>query len=263
MAETEVIMDEQEKIASAEEAPAVALSRQDDKKDQSSLNKKESKAQRALAYSPDGSSPNQNRQLSQQITGNVISSDDGGALPGVNVVVKGTNTGTVTDLNGNFEINTEVSDPKLVFSFIGMSTVEAKPTDQAPLNVKMKEDASQLSEVVVTGLNLQDSDRARESVIRSASPAGGLKAYNKYLENNLRYPAEALAQKVKGKVLIEFTVETNGNLSEFNVVKGLGYGCDEEVIRLVKEGPKWSPTTQDDVPVDTQVKVRMKFDPAK
>jgi hypothetical protein len=50
-------------------------------------------------------------------------------------------------------------------------------------------------------------------------------------------------------------------LDEFSVLKGLGYGCDEEVIRLVKDGPKWSPTTEDDVPVESEVRVRVKFNP--
>jgi TonB family protein len=261
--ESEIVLDEQQKVVSAQEAPAVTSRQLDDQKDQSAINKKEARARKANAFSPDGSLPNQRQQISQQITGNVISSDDGGALPGVNVVVKGTNTGTVTDNNGNFEINTDVTKPQLVFSYIGMNTVEAEPKSSNSVNVKMKEDASQLSEVVVTALGVQESDKDREPVVKSAAPVGGLRAYNKYLEKNLRYPAEALEQKIKGKVLIEFTVETNGDLSEFNVVKSLGHGCDEEVIRLVKEGPKWSPTTQDDVPVEAQVKVRMKFDPAK
>ncbi len=243
---------------SIQEAPAVSLSQLDTKKDLASISKKESQSRKAkAAYSSDA--PISYRTF----TGKVISADDGGPLSGVNVIVKGSSAGAVTDADGNFIINTDEVNPQLVFSFIGMSPVEAKPSAEASMNIKMKEDASQLSEVVVTALGLQSDDKAHEPVIRSAFPVGGLKAYNKYLENNLRYPSEALEQKIKGKVLIEFTVETNGDLSEFNVLRGLGHGCDEEVIRLVKEGPKWSPTTQDDVPVEAQVKVRMKFDPAK
>ncbi|MBK7649491.1 MAG: energy transducer TonB [Flammeovirgaceae bacterium] len=75
----------------------------------------------------------------------------------------------------------------------------------------------------------------------------------------MRYPQEALARKIKGKVTIQFTVKTDGSLSEFSVLKGLGYGCDEEVVRLVQEGPKWQPTTEDNVAVESEVKVRMKF----
>ena len=79
----------------------------------------------------------------------------------------------------------------------------------------------------------------------------------------MRYPQQALQSKVKGKVTIEFTVASDGTLHDFSVMKSLGYGCDEEVTRLVKEGPKWSPSTEDNVAIESNVKVKMKFDPEK
>lgn len=199
----------------------------------------------------------------QIVSGQVISTEDGSPLPGVNVLVKGTTNGTVTDSNGNFQLSIDIANPQLAFSFIGMHTVEAKPTQDVALNIEMKEDASQLSEVVVTGYGTSSDDRDKEPVIKSAYPVGGLRAYNKYLEDNLRYPAEALNSDIKGKVTVEFTIAINGNISEFNILKGLGHGCDDEVIRLVKEGPKWNPTMVDNVSVETQVRVKMKFDPNK
>jgi TonB family protein len=72
-----------------------------------------------------------------------------------------------------------------------------------------------------------------------------------------------LARKIKGKVTITFTVTTSGSLTDFNVVRGLGYGCEEEVVRLVKEGPVWSPSLEDDIPVESEVRVKLKFDPQK
>jgi len=77
--------------------------------------------------------------------------------------------------------------------------------------------------------------------------------------NYLMDVRQALENKIKGRVTIQFTVSTDGSLSEFSVFKGLGYGCDEEVIRMVKEGPKWSPTTEDNVAVESEVRVRVKF----
>ncbi|HNT51430.1 MAG TPA: energy transducer TonB, partial [Cyclobacteriaceae bacterium] len=72
---------------------------------------------------------------------------------------------------------------------------------------------------------------------------------------------QALENNVKGRVTVSFTVHTDGAVNEFNVLKGLGFGCDEEVVRLVKDGPKWSPTTQDGEPVESEVRVRVKFAP--
>jgi TonB family protein len=198
----------------------------------------------------------------QLIQGQVLSAEDGTPIPGVNVIVKGTTEGTVTDVDGNFQLPTVGANQKLAFSFVGYLTQEVAVTDQQNINVKLGPDVSQLSEVVVVGYgNQNDSDK--EPVIKKAQPAGGLKAYDKYLDNSLRYPVEALEQKVKGKVIVQFTVTTNGTLEDFIVKKGIGHGCDEEVIRLVKEGPKWSPTTEDNVAVESEVLVKVRFDPAK
>lgn len=196
------------------------------------------------------------------IKGTVTSSEDGSPIPGVNVTVKGTQTGTVTDIHGMYSLPVTQHQQSLVYSFVGMQTKEVNRQGEAVIDVKLSEDASQLSEVVVAGKPADDTS-LREPVVRLASPVGGLKAYNQYLEENLKYPRQALDKKIKGKVTVRFTVTTEGLPVEFNVEKGLGYGCEEEVIRLVKEGPKWIPSTEDDVPVESEVKVKMKFDPAK
>jgi TonB family protein len=198
----------------------------------------------------------------QMIQGQVISAEDGTPLPGVNVLVQGTTEGAVTDANGNYQLAAVSADQKLTFSFIGYLTQEVPVTDQNKIDVKLGSDVSQLSEVVVVGYGYQN-DSDKEPVIKEAQPAGGRKAYDKYLDNSLRYPVEALNNKIKGKVTVKFTVRTDGALDEFSVVKSIGHGCDEEVIRLVKEGPKWSPTTEDNVPVESEVLVKVRFDPTK
>ncbi|MFN5554685.1 MAG: carboxypeptidase-like regulatory domain-containing protein, partial [Chryseotalea sp.] len=60
----------------------------------------------------------------RQVSGRVTNADDGSALPGVNVVVKGTTNGTMTDANGNYKLNIPQSGGSLVFSFVGMQTQE-------------------------------------------------------------------------------------------------------------------------------------------
>jgi TonB family protein len=193
------------------------------------------------------------------VQGKVVLAEDNTPIPGVNIVIKGTNRGTVTDINGEYKLTLNTADPKLVYSFIGFQTREVDVNNQNEMIVSLETDASQLSEVVVTGYSPYRTDEAREPFIKLAEPAGGRRAYDKYLKSNLHYPQQALANQVKGRVTVSFTVRTDGSLAEFNVVKGLGYGCDEEVIRMVKEGPKWSPTTEDSVPVESEVRVRVKF----
>lgn len=195
------------------------------------------------------------------IQGRVLEQEDQTPLPGVNIIIKGTSTGVVTDINGHYQITSTLPNPTLQYSFIGLQTEEVAVKQPGEINVEMKSDVSQLSEVVITGYSPAGIDPNREPVIKLAQPAGGLRAYDKYLKNSLRYPQQALENNVKGRVTVSFTVYTDGKVDEFNVLKGLGYGCDEEVIRLVKDGPKWSPTTQDGEPVDSEVRVRVKFAP--
>lgn len=198
------------------------------------------------------------------IKGSVLSEEDGTPLPGVNVIVQGTTIGTVTDEKGNYQLPAEAKNKNLIFSFIGFQSQTLPAGNQWTIDVKLSPDVSQLSEVVVVGYGGTAKDDAdRKPIVKRAEPKGGIRAYDRYLDSNVRYPTAALAKNIKGKVQLRFTVKTDGQLEDFQVVKSLGSGCDEEVVRLVKEGPTWSPTTEDNIAVESRVLVKVKFDPAK
>lgn len=184
---------------------------------------------------------------------------DGTAIPGVNVVIKGTNTGTVTDIHGDYQIALSDKNPTLVYTFIGYTNTEAVADASTPATVTLTEDLTQLSEVVVAGYGVQREGSPLEPTFDFAYPVGGKRAFKQYLEKNLQYPREALLNNVEGRVTIQFSVETSGLLSDFRVVKGIGSGCEEEVIRLIKSGPKWNPTKRDDIAEKSVIKVRMRF----
>ena len=191
------------------------------------------------------------------IKGTVTSSEDGSVLPGVNVIVKGTNTGTVTDAEGKYEITLSQPDQKLEFTFIGVKSVEAETRNKTNVNVTLTPDYESLSEVVVAGKAvIEDKDKT----FNLAQPQGGKDAYEKYIQQKLVYPEQALKNEVEGRVTIQFTVDDKGNLSNFKVINSLGFGCDDEAIRLVREGPAWSPSKKNDKAVTEEVKVGVKFD---
>lgn len=191
-----------------------------------------------------------------------VTFSDGTGLPGVNVIVKGSNQGTVTDGQGYYNLSVNEEDPTLTFSFIGFTSKEIAAKSNE-LNVQLETDVSELSEVVVVG----DPSNVEEGfllpnpppVMELATPAGGRKLFKQYLQENLRYPQQAIVNQVEGKVTIQFSIGTTGQVSDFRVLRGIGFGCDEEVIRLIKDGPKWSPTKKNDVAIRDKVKVRMKF----
>ncbi|GAB5475692.1 MAG: SusC/RagA family TonB-linked outer membrane protein [Maribacter sp.] len=91
---------------------------------------------------------------SKTLSGTVTDANDGSPLPGVNVLVQGTTSGTQTDFDGNFNIDATEGDV-LIFSYLGMLSQEVTVGSSSTINVSMVEDASQLDEVVVTALGLE------------------------------------------------------------------------------------------------------------
>lgn len=79
-------------------------------------------------------------------------------------------------------------------------------------------------------------------------PAGE-EALNNYLEKNIQYPKQASDNKIEGKVIVNFIVNEDGSLSNIKLVRGIGFGCDEEAIRLIQSMPKWKPGKQNGKPV--------------
>ncbi len=90
------------------------------------------------------------------IVGKVTSSDDGSSLPGVNVILKGTTTGSVTDAQGNYLIHVPAKGGTLVFSFIGFTTQEIAISISNRVDVSLSADVTHLDEVVVTGYATQE-----------------------------------------------------------------------------------------------------------
>jgi TonB-linked SusC/RagA family outer membrane protein len=103
------------------------------------------------------------------VTGRVTSSDDGSTLPGVNVVVKGTTVGTVTDAEGSYRITAPESGT-LVFSFVGFQTLEIPIGTQSVVNAQLRMDVTQLGEVIVTGYGVQEKRKLATAI---SSVSGG------------------------------------------------------------------------------------------
>ena len=82
------------------------------------------------------------------------------------------------------------------------------------------------------------------SVQHNPEYTDGLKKLYEFVEANLRYPATARERNTHGLVIVTMVVEKDGSLSQVRVVKGLGDGCDEEAVRIVKLSSPWKPGTQ-------------------
>ncbi len=78
---------------------------------------------------------------------------------------------------------------------------------------------------------------------------GGMSAWSKYIQKNLRYPISAQEEGVQGKVFLSFVVEKDGTITDVKVLKGIGYGCDDEAVRVIKKSPRWKVGMQNNLPV--------------
>ena len=88
---------------------------------------------------------------------------------------------------------------------------------------------------------------------------GGESALFEYLQNNIAYPQMAKESNIQGTVFVTFVVEPDGFISNVKVLRGIGGGCDNEAIRVVRKMPRWAPGKQRGKPVRVQFNLPIKF----
>jgi periplasmic protein TonB len=96
-------------------------------------------------------------------------------------------------------------------------------------------------------------------VEESASPIGGIRAFNEFVAKNVIYPVQARRMSIEGKVYVEFVVERDGSITNIRTLKGIGAGCDEEAVRVVSLAPKWKPGKQRGRPVRQKMVLPINF----
>lgn len=179
------------------------------------------------------------------LTGVVLDRTNGVPLPGASVKVVGRSVGTQTDANGKFTLPNVKKDESLAIGYIGYNskTLDVKGKDS--LKVELDENRSSLNEVVVVRENRKQAkaDKAR--------PQMGWDAFKKYLKENA-----VSADAKEGTVELTFTVNADGSVSNFNVVKSLSTAADEKAISLIKGGSAWKSSGTGKA---EQVKVKVEF----
>jgi len=88
---------------------------------------------------------------------------------------------------------------------------------------------------------------------------GGATEFMKWLTRNLKYPKYLEPQRVQGKVVAEFIVNTDGSITDVNIVKSLHPVCDREVLRVLRMMPRWTPGIHNDQPCRTKVCIPVVF----
>lgn len=120
---------------------------------------------------------------------------------------------------------------------IESSDVETSPDLEILLNNEI--------EITIVGESHSiQKDEIYTAVEQQAEFPGGPRAFGAFLQKNLRYPSVAQRVKAGGKVYVQFVVNTDGTIQDLQVIKSVGFGCDEEAMRVIKAVPRWTPGKQ-------------------
>ena len=130
------------------------------------------------------------RVMQQKVTGTVTDATTGDPLPGVNIVIKGTSIGTISDINGEYSLNAPDSNSVLVFSFVGYNSAEVNYSGQSQINVSLVISLEQLDQVVVIGYGTQ-----RKADVTSA--VASVKS-DDFIKGNVKDAGQLISGKIAG-----------------------------------------------------------------
>lgn len=209
----------------------------------------------------------------RSISGSVISGEDEQPLPGAMVALKGSKTGTITNLDGSFQIFIENdSQNTIIAQYIGMESKEITIQDQEEIVISLEPEVISLEEVVViatapkmisqtTGYAVAfaepDEDQGK-SEYRNATPIGGKKEFKEYVLNNIRYPDQS-DDLIRAVVVLNFVVGYDGRPAQVLILKSPGKTFSDEAIRLLMEGPDWQPAEVNGVKTEEVTRIRIVF----
>ena len=215
------------------------------------------------------------KPLTGGIVSGVVTNEEGDPLIGANVYFPSNEAAITTDFNGNFAVELKAYDSVAIVNYDGFDPGIFSLKDEPKQLFALSFSDTDLSDAVVANEEVEDSDSEMDEVLleeavivqeenqksRAASSAGmdrlqmaieatpnkGFKKYEKYIRRNLDYPSAARTAKISGEVIVQFKVLPNGELFDIRILQSLGYGCDEEAVRLVKEGPSWASEDQKEI----------------
>jgi TonB family protein len=171
-----------------------------------------------------------------------------------------------TDENGKFLIKNIDTNSPIFISHVSYDPQQLKAEkSQTNYKIILTRKKTMLNEIVVIAYAGKDvtpttnSTDLEYSLEKMPEFPGGQKEMYKYLVKKVHYPTKAARAKIQGSVYITFTVDENGSILNPKVVKGLGYGMDEEAIRVVSNMPKWIPAEQNGEKVSMDFNLPVKF----
>lgn len=143
--------------------------------------------------------------------------------------------------------------------------LEGAETNIKNQQVSTTDNYADLNNIVITGFlpkKEEVSDQSIYNFVSMSSPPnypGGVYKFYEYLSKNIKYPTMAADNEIEGNVFVSFVVEKDGSLTDIKVDRRLGYGTDEEALRVLKMSKRWNPGMQNGRPVRVKYNIPIKF----
>jgi protein TonB len=135
--------------------------------------------------------------------------------------------------------NTELENPPPPQSEIDISIISSIDKEGGISDAVAETPPAEAPPAVTKVLEIEVDNTAFITVEVQPSFMGGNSEMYKFLGKNLKYPTAAQRANIQGKVFLSFIVEKDGSITDIETMKGIGFGCDEEAMRVVKLMPKW------------------------
>lgn len=148
--------------------------------------------------------------------------------------------------------------PKAV-QIVEVDNNDPEPPELPDIDVNASQDEP-IPDIIIEEPPIDEVEEAPENWAEvMPSFEGGIEKFYTFVSKNIKYPNQAKRMGVEGKVFIQFVVEKDGTLSNIQSIKGIGAGCEEEAIRVMKLIPKFKPGKQGDRRVRVQMVVPIHF----
>lgn len=155
-----------------------------------------------------------------------------------------------SDFEEILDIPQTIQPPPPPPKLITQAVVVAVPDEEIIEEVEIELDVEITEDMIVEDIIFEEAveeekvDEIFMIVEQKPEPLGGIGAFYKYVADELNYPKYARARHIEGRVFVQFVVNADGAITQVEVIKGIGAGCDEEAVRVLENAPKWIPGRQ-------------------